>query len=57
MRQLHTYAANECALCLDQGEKELLLLRTFSLRHSGAGQPSVRCGKRMVAKGKTIEKC
>ena len=28
------------------------LLRTFAVRHSGAGQLSVRSGKRMVAKGK-----
>ena len=34
------------------GAKKLLLLKTFAVRHSGAGRPSVRSGKRMVAKGK-----
>ena len=30
----------------------LLLSRTLAVRHSGAGQASVRSGKRMVAKEK-----
>ena len=38
------------------GGKKHLLLRTFSVRHSGAGQPSVRSGKQMVANGKTKKK-
>ena len=39
------------------GGKKLLLLRTFFVRHSRAGQPSVRSGNWMVAKGKTKETC
>ena len=34
------------------GVEKLLLLRTLAVRHSGAGQPSVRSEKRMVAKEK-----
>ena len=34
------------------GGKKLLLLRTLAVRHTGAGRPSVRSGKRMIAKGK-----
>ena len=37
---------------LVQEGKKLLLLRTFVVRHSGAGQPSVRSRKLIVAKGK-----
>ena len=40
-----------------KGGKKLLLLRTFFVRHSDAGQPSERSGNRMVAEGKTKEKC
>ena len=36
----------------ERGGKKLLLLRAFAVRHSGAGQPSMRNGKRMVAKEK-----
>ena len=32
--------------------KKLLLFRTLDVRHSSAGQPRVRSGKQMVAKGK-----
>ena len=32
--------------------KKLLLFRTLAVRHCGAGQPRVRSGKQMVAKGK-----
>ena len=39
------------------GGKKLLLLRTLAVRHSGSGQPSVRSGKQIVAKGKRKEKC
>ena len=40
------------AIFLPGGGKKLLLLRTLPVRHSSAGQPSVRSGKRMVPKGK-----
>ena len=39
------------------GKKKVLLLKTFFGRHSDAGQPSVRSGNRIIAKGKTKEKC
>ena len=32
------------------------MLKTLAVRHSAAGQPSVRSGKRMVAKEKKKEK-
>ena len=34
------------------GGEKFLLLRTFAVQHSSTRQPSVRSGKRIVAKGK-----
>ena len=39
------------------GGQESSIVKDFFVRHSGAGQPSVRSGNRMVAKGKTKETC
>ena len=39
-----------------RGGKETSFVKDFFMRHSGAGQPSVRSGNRMVAKGKNKRK-
>ena len=53
----HLLFARGCG-CYTQarGWEKLLLLRTLAVRHSCAGQPSVRSGKRMVAKSKKEKK-